>query len=670
MGRASKPRWFRTTSTSQGTVNVEDLDPVAATTGAVITAVAAFTGVAGPSGIRFNPGVASSSTAAAPPSVGTARVNEGWRDIATEASTITPDSSSNGRHGALTGSTLATLVTSARSGFGNALLLDGVDRDENTSAVVYAPAGLMPTSGFTARVKFTKTRETSTAGSSDGTNCYEMLCGTWSGVANATCNHILYLSYEPGSYSGNRLKCAWIDSAQVTQQIFSNVTVSIAEHEAEMCLVSGTMYLLLDGVVVASQASTTIRAADAGVPPFQIGRFPSVSSTSGAPYAFAGRIDEVEMSDIGRHSAGYTVSTSPATADSNTLLLWKFDSTLATTVQSTDTYQYAAGQWLVKISFTKTGQTIPVDITVRATAIVYRVTSSGGVPGSGVHEIGRITFTDSTLSTATLTLIGSFSTGSSTSFDSGDKIQIEAYVQTVTAGTVTAPATTVNVNFIVEEANLQTGICAVPDFKVLAGRTVTDTNALTEALSRATTYGRAFTESIPFTEALTRVKGAIRGLAESISLTETLARIVGAIRGLTESIALTESLTRTTAYRRTNTEAIPTTDSTVRGVGYSRKPTENLAGPVDIIASDPARVFSGVARDGTGSPLSGVTVYLVRKIAGGDWFKAQEMVTGADGAYSFARDRFDTNTYFVVTRKQSVSPNLHGVSDDAVPSLI
>lgn len=127
--------------------------------------------------------------------------------------------------------------------------------------------------------------------------------------------------------------------------------------------------------------------------------------------------------------------------------------------------RYAAGTWTVRVRLTKTGQTIPADIIVRVMVIVYRVTSAG----AHVAEIGRATSPDSTLSTATLTLSPSFTTGSPIVFDAGDKIQVEAYVTPTVAGIPAAPAAAVNVNFLVDETSANSGasITEQPTYNVL-----------------------------------------------------------------------------------------------------------------------------------------------------------------------------------------------------------
>lgn len=155
--------------------------------------------------------------------------------------------------------------------------------------------------------------------------------------------------------------------------------------------------------------------------------------------------------------------------------------------------RYAAGTWTVRVRLTKTGQTIAADITVRVTVIVYRVTSAG----AHVAEIGRATSPDTVLSTATLSLLPSFTTDSSVTFDAGDKIQVECYVTPIVAGAPSAPAATVHVNFLVDETSANSGasFTAIPAYKILYARALSVTGVATVSFVRKITGSRSLVSS-------------------------------------------------------------------------------------------------------------------------------------------------------------------------------
>jgi len=71
------------------------------------------------------------------------------------------------------------------------------------------------------------------------------------------------------------------------------------------------------------------------------------------------------------------------------------------------------------------------------------------------------------------------------------------------------------------------------------------------------------------------------------------------------------------------------------------------------------KVMAGIVKDNAGATVAGATVKLVRQ---SDDRIVREQISAANGSYSFDRDVFDTDLYYVIAYKGS-SPQIHGVTD-------
>lgn len=192
--------------------------------------------------------------------------------------------------------------------------------------------------------------------------------------------------------------------------------------------------------------------------------------------------------------------------------------------------RYAAGTWTTRVRLTKTGQTIAADITVRVTVVVYRVTSAG----DHVAEIGRATTADTTLSTATLTLSPSFTTGAAVTFNAGDKIQVECYVTPITAGLPTAPAAAVSINFLVDETSANSGasLTAIPTHDILYARALSASGASTAVLARQIVMSKSLSVAGASTAVLVRRLGLLRPFSVAGSGTTPMTKRLQADRPL------------------------------------------------------------------------------------------------------------------------------------------
>ena len=117
--------------------------------------------------------------------------------------------------------------------------------------------------------------------------------------------------------------------------------------------------------------------------------------TTLASFALAGTVTAIRFSPASTVTAAATIPAAPSTAVVG--IGWR---DLVT--ESIEPFTYAAGIWTLQFRLDKTGQTVPADLSLRVTAIVYEVTSAG----AWVKEIGRMVTADTTLSTTTLSVSG------------------------------------------------------------------------------------------------------------------------------------------------------------------------------------------------------------------------------------------------------------------------
>lgn len=226
------------------------------------------------------------------------------------------DTSGAGRNGTLEGSVLPLGIASPWSGFGYAAAFDGIPRGlTNSQGISVSSTGLMPTTAMTYRCKFRKDRNNTGAN-----NVAEVLMGTWDAVTGI---------YVLVGFIYDSLYFFWQDNASAQQQLPSPAAVSEGLHEMEMSFTGGLVRMFIDGTLVATSGTTTLKAPTTVIPPFIIGK----NSDANGPYPFKGVIDSVEIANVARHTANYTPSSTPWTADANSLLLWHFEGDTFTVVR-------------------------------------------------------------------------------------------------------------------------------------------------------------------------------------------------------------------------------------------------------------------------------------------------------------------------------------------------
>ena len=114
---------------------------------------------------------------------------------------------------------------------------------------------------------------------------------------------------------------------------------------------------------------------------------------------------------------------------------------------------------------------------------------------------------------------------------------------------------------------------------VVAPRALTETNSVSDAITRVATYNRALADTITSpSDALARAVVARRALTDTTaSPSDALNRLVTFYRPLTEANSVADALTRLAVYNRRLADSPPAvSDNIVRGVIYARVLAENI----------------------------------------------------------------------------------------------
>lgn len=195
---------------------------------------------------------------------------------------------------------------------------------------------------------------------------------------------------------------------------------------------------------------------------------------------------------------------------------------------------YAAGTWTFRARVNKTVMAVNASVTVRVTAIVYHVTSAG----VHVAEIGRMVLPDTALPTVNSVVFFSASfTGSETTFDPDDKIQVEVYVQNIVLGAPAAATSAYTVALILDASASAAAITVIPQYTVQFVRSHAVTGVGTAAVARRITAFRSFATTSAGTAAMARRITAFRTAVTTA--TGAVARKLG--------VAVTKSVTATGA---------------------------------------------------------------------------------------------------------------------------
>ena len=217
-------------------------------------------------------------------------------------------------------------------------------------------------------------------------------------------------------------------------------------------------------------------------------------------------------------------------------------------------------------------------------------------------------------------------------------------------------------------------------------RATSDAASASDVLTRLMVSPRAVTDSAPASDVLQRIINAARALTESAPASDTLSRAVTTTRGTSDTVLASDVVTRQVITVRALSDSAPADDELDRGTIQFRRLTADLTGGSDVVSrvltnvrvtrdnigpdavdivTQPTREIAGVVRNATGVPVEGAVVKLFRQ---SDDRAVRETISSADGSYSFDRDLFDTETYYVVSYLAGV-PQTQGITErDLVPS--
>lgn len=363
-----------------------------------------------------------------------------------------------------------------------------------------------------------------------------------------------------------------------------------------------------------------------------------------------------------------------------------------------ESVSYDAGTWTLQARLNKTVMTVNATVTVRVTMIAYQVTSAG----TFVAEIGRATLPDTALPTVNSAVFASASfSGAQTTFDAGDKIAIEAYVQNIVAGAPATAAAAYTVALVVDASANDSAITAMPGYQILYARSQSTTAIGTAAMARTITAARSFATTAIATSANIKQVAPLPKATAAVG-TVTLTKRTSPLPKTTTAIVTVSNIKRTTPLPKTvtaigtaaaartisagrvfATTAIATTgfgravilgravSTTATAIPRTRLdiPEEALDRIIPAAAPDwplnaPTKTIAGVTRNSAGAVVGSATVKLVRQ--SDDVRVATTTSHVTTGAYSFTRGFDDPNTYRVVATKAG-TPEIHGVSDELVP---
>lgn len=151
----------------------------------------------------------------------------------------------------------------------------------------------------------------------------------------------------------------------------------------------------------------------------------------------------------------------------------------------------------------------------------------------------------------------------------------------------------------------------------------------------------------------------LTGAADTAAAADNLTSNLIRVRSAADTATATDTTSRRFTGSRSAADTAGATDTLGRQLIVHRAVNENIGGAVDYQGQGPnSRTVAGVIYDASGAlTIAGATCRLLRDA---DDFLCATVTTGADGAYSFARDLNDPNTYHV---EVYVGAGLHGLTD-------
>lgn len=385
--------------------------------------------------------------------------------------------------------------------------------------------------------------------------------------------------------------------------------------------------------------------------------------------------------------------------------------------------------WVIRGEVLKDGETIAATKEVQITAVVFVVTSAGVSTEIWRAASGIVALASANSSFGAWQL--GASSLPATVVPAGGKIQVELYVANIVAGSPTAPAAAINYKLLLEATNtvynaarfietpeiatqfaratsdiapaVDTGVKstilnrattdnapatdlatskntfprATTDTapavdtaaRIFTGvRATTDTALAVDTTTRQMTQSRATADTAPATDTNARQQILTRAATDTAPAVDVVTRTKTAPRSLADTAPAVDTVTRAITQVRSIADTAPATDAVARLITQVRKTGDNI-GPnaTDFPITFGTRSISGVVRDLTGVPIVGATVKLFRQ---NDDRVVQTQLSAAGGVYTFTRDQFDPNSYYVLSYTvDGVPQQIHGVSDrDLTPA--
>lgn len=246
------------------------------------------------------------------------------------------DASGNAAHG-IVGGTEPPSVVASPWGFGTGALSFAAGKTQS----VALPGGslVLPSGDYTIDLRFKRTRTATT----------EVLFARWNPGVDYSGSYALL-------YFGSDDKLSYLQGITGPSSVAVTSSSTIADtsaHSLRVVKSSGSLSLYIDGTRVAGPTTCGAPLSVGASIPWRLADYDDPTQSEGLP--FVGTVGELHVSNSARSTgASYTVATSAASADGNTLLLWACDHiagtylgawSSATKILDRSASAYASGGW-------------------------------------------------------------------------------------------------------------------------------------------------------------------------------------------------------------------------------------------------------------------------------------------------------------------------------------
>ncbi len=268
-------------------------------------------------------------------------------------------------------------------------------------------------------------------------------------------------------------------------------------------------------------------------------------------------------------------------------------------------------------------------------------------------EIGTSPFQNPTyyLSSATVNQTNVVTIPSNVAIPAGGKLQMLMF--TVLVNDQVFNNFTVTINY----TSTGTLIPAAITYNAYRNPAISDSITTSEASTRALVNSRIIPDTVIGTEISTIVANYPRTIPGAVIGTEVSSRVVSFVKNSADTISGIDVLSRLFRLSRTTPDTVAAIEAATRVNNFGRFINDGAVN--DPIVRFAGKFISGITRDQAGAVLGSCTVKLIRQ---SDDFMCQVTTSDATtGVYSFSRDIFDTNIYYVISYK--ASPEIHGISD-------